>query len=561
MAARTGEQFLRGLAGRRDLWVGGDKVSSVVDHPALSGAARALAEVFDLQHRHADVCLMPDPETGEPINVSHMIPRSREDLRRRHRGLERVAEYSVGLMGRTPDYMNVTFAGFAGRADEWAINGNERGAENLVRYQKKLAREDLSLTHTIIHSSVDMSRGRNPIGRDPVQLHKVDDTAHGILVRGSRVLATLAPFSDELAVYPSGPMPDAAPEHALSFCIPMDTPGLKFICRDSASVNTNRFDHPLSSRFDEQDAFVIFDDVEVPRDRVFIDANLAVYNSVMKTTWWPNIMQQTMIRAQTKLEFAWGLATRMAETINTIGQPQVQQMLGEIAMFAEFARAAVFAAEQAAREYGNGMWACDVRPLAALRAALADLVSAHQRDHPPARLAQSADHAGAGGAGRRDAAAAARQVPAGRRCRRRAAQPAVPAGLGLRRHRARQPQRAVRALLSRLGRPRPDHAARQRRPHSRRPACSIGSSTRRLNLVRPDPPRKAAQYTVRRGQYPWRVVRRAAVRPDSSGGRCVVAPRECRNTRLHLAGPRATHKARFLVSSKPLIACDILPHP
>jgi aromatic ring hydroxylase len=38
MAARTGEQFLRGLAGRRDLWVGGDKVSSVVDHPALSGA-------------------------------------------------------------------------------------------------------------------------------------------------------------------------------------------------------------------------------------------------------------------------------------------------------------------------------------------------------------------------------------------------------------------------------------------------------------------------------------------------------------------------------------------
>jgi aromatic ring hydroxylase len=90
----------------------------------------------------------------------------------------------------------------------------------------------------------------------------------------------------------------------------------------------------------------------------------------MKTTWWPNHMQQTMIRAQTKLEFAWGLASRMAETINTIGQPQVQQMLGEIAMFAEFARTTVFAAEQAAREYGNGMWACDARPLLTLRAAL-----------------------------------------------------------------------------------------------------------------------------------------------------------------------------------------------
>src|SRR5260370_25264893 len=156
-------------------------------------------------------------------------------------------------------------------------------------------------------------------------------------------------------------MPDAAPEHALSFCIPMDTPGLKFVCRDSVSVNTNRFEHPLSSRFDEQDAFVIFDDVEVPRDRVFIDANLTVYNSVMKTTWWPNIMQQTMIRAQTNLEFACGLASRMAETINTIVPPQVQQMLGEIAMFAEFARTAGFPADQAAPEYGHGIWACDVR--------------------------------------------------------------------------------------------------------------------------------------------------------------------------------------------------------
>lgn len=369
MPARTGEEFLRGLRDGRELWVGAEKICSPADHPALSGAAHALAEVFDLQHAAADVCLMPDPETGERINVSHMIPGSWDDLQRRHRGLERVAEYSVGLMGRTPDYMNVTFAGFAGRADEWAINGNEHGAANLVAYQKKLRREDISLTHTIVHSTIDIGRGKYPEGLDEAQLHKVADTAHGIVVRGSRVLATLAPFADELAVYPGAPMPKAADAHALSFCIPMDTPGLKFICRDSVSVNANRFDSPLSSRFDEQDAFVIFDDVEVPSERVFIDANLPVYNSVMRTSWWPNIMQQTMIRAATKLAFAWGLATRMAEAINA-SHPPVQQMLGEIAMYAEFARAAVYAAEQAAHEYGNGLWCLDLPPLVALRAAL-----------------------------------------------------------------------------------------------------------------------------------------------------------------------------------------------
>ena len=91
-------------------------------------------------------------------------------------------------------------------------------------------------------------------------------------MRGARILATLAPFADELAVYPGRPMPEGGDRFALSFCIPMATPGLKFICRDSVAGTDNRFDHPLSSRFDEQDAFVIFDDVEVPRDRLFIDA-------------------------------------------------------------------------------------------------------------------------------------------------------------------------------------------------------------------------------------------------------------------------------------------------
>ena len=119
MPARTGEQFLKGLKGPRAVWVDGERVSDVVSHPKLCGAAHALAEIYDLQHVEAATCLMPDPETGEPSPVSHMVPRSRDDLAKRGRALRKVAEYSVGLMGRTPDYMNVTYAGFAGRPDEW----------------------------------------------------------------------------------------------------------------------------------------------------------------------------------------------------------------------------------------------------------------------------------------------------------------------------------------------------------------------------------------------------------------------------------------------------------
>ncbi|TMA72630.1 MAG: 4-hydroxyphenylacetate 3-hydroxylase [Deltaproteobacteria bacterium] len=368
MGARTGTEFLEGLARLRpDVWVGSEKVADVLEHPAFSGAARTVAALFDLQHEAADDCLVPDPETGEPINASHLIPRSRADLEQRHRCMQRAAELTVGLMGRSPDYMNVTFAGFAARPDEWGANGNEEGAANLIAYQKLLRRRDLSLTHTIIHPTIDKSRGDFP-GPD-VALHKVADTAHGIVVRGARILATLAPFADELAVYPAHPLPDGADAHALAFCIPMDTPGLKFICRDSCSTPRNLFDHPLSSRFDEQDAFVIFDDVEVPRDRVFIGGNRAVYNQVMLTSWFPNVMQQTMIRAQTKLEFAWGLATRMTEAIGDFS-PATTQMLGELWSYVEFARAAIRAAEADAFEWVPGVWFPRGEPLAALRAAL-----------------------------------------------------------------------------------------------------------------------------------------------------------------------------------------------
>jgi len=369
MPARTGKQFLAGLRSEREVWVDGERIRDVVAHPKLAGAAQALADVFDLQLADPGSCLVADPETGEQIAASHMLPRSRKDLLQRHKALERVAEYSVGLMGRTPDYMNVTFAGFAARPDEWSTNGNEAGAERMVAYQKLLRRRDLSLTHTIVQPTIDKATGDAPAPGNPYALQKIADTEHGIVVRGSRVLATLAPFADELAVYPAAPLPEGSSAYALCFCIPMATPGLKFICRDSVSSGSNRFDHPLSSRFDEQDAFVIFDDVEVPRERLFIDANLAAYNTVMKTSWPPNIQQQTMIRAQTKLEFAWGVGLRMAAAINA-SDPATMQMLGEIWTYAELTRSAVLAAEAGARDWGCGHWACDARPLHALRASL-----------------------------------------------------------------------------------------------------------------------------------------------------------------------------------------------
>lgn len=371
MGARTGEQYLKGLANTsREIWLNGDKVDNVLEHPEFTQAAQAMASWYDLQFEHPDELLIPDPETGEQINISHMIPRSKEDLHRRAVGLHRIAEISMGVMGRLPDYMNVTFAGFAGNPSDW--NGpernNEQGAHNMVEFQKRLRRNDLSLTHTIVHPTIDKVKD-NIFAGNPVPVHKVGETKDSIIIRGARLLATLAPFADEQTVYPGHPLPPDAPnEYAVSFTVKMDAPGLVFLCRDSgARPGADPFDAPFSTRFDEQDAYCIFDDVEVPKDNVWIDGQKSVYNSVMMpSSWWPNIMQQTTIRALTKMEFAYGLCVEMAELVND-QNPGTIDMLGELLSYIELTRSALVAAVEEAKTYPDGGVFPNARGLTAIR--------------------------------------------------------------------------------------------------------------------------------------------------------------------------------------------------
>ena len=89
------------------------------------------------------------------------------------------------MMGRTPDYMNVTFAGFAGEPISWLgpDGSNDEGVANLAAFQKQLAREDICLTHTIIHPTIDRATDGKFAG-NPVPLHKVGETDDAIIVRG-----------------------------------------------------------------------------------------------------------------------------------------------------------------------------------------------------------------------------------------------------------------------------------------------------------------------------------------------------------------------------------------
>jgi aromatic ring hydroxylase len=367
MSARHGSEYIEGLKDNRQVWLGAERVKDVTDHPQLSGSVSGMAGYFDWQHRFADDCLVSDTVSGAPMNASLIIPRNHEDLERRQRAFDRFARYSCGMLGRTPDYVNVTLAGFAARSDIFAM-GPGGHHDRLMNFYREVVEKDLSMTHTIIQPAIDKSIGELAGLNGELAARVVRRTESGVVIRGAKILATLGPFADELFVYPAGPLPPgSSADYALMFSIPVNTKGVIQVCRDHYGTDRSIADNPFSSRFDEQDTYVIFDDVEVPYERLFIDCDLDVYNGLRNAGWAANVFQQTSTRAAVKLEFAYDLCVRMARLTNTEKRPDVAIRLGELWAYSQMTRAANQAGRSGARDWGAGAFFCDDRPLRALR--------------------------------------------------------------------------------------------------------------------------------------------------------------------------------------------------
>src|SRR5207247_11904 len=153
--------------------------------PGLANGVRAIAALYDMQHDPAlrDEMTYVSPTSGERVGLSFIVPHTREELERRRVMMLLWARATCGMMGRSPDFMNVTFAA-------WSVN----------------------------------------------------------------------------------------------FGVPVGTPGLRFLCRESFDLGRSHFDHPLGSRFEEMDCVVFFDDVLVPWERVFVLGDVDLINGTAMTT-------------------------------------------------------------------------------------------------------------------------------------------------------------------------------------------------------------------------------------------------------------------------------------
>ena len=194
MPARTGQQYIEGLrAQEREVWLGGERVKDVTKHPGLAGGVRAIAHLYDMQHAPElrEFMTFPSPTTGEPVGRSFDMPQTKEALETRSKMMLNWARATCGMMGRSPDFMNVTFAAWGAAADFFGEKRPEF-ADNMRRYVEYIRENDLTLTHSLIN----LQRSRNVSGMFNLQegtaLEVKKETSAGIVVHGARCAASHA---------------------------------------------------------------------------------------------------------------------------------------------------------------------------------------------------------------------------------------------------------------------------------------------------------------------------------------------------------------------------------
>ncbi len=357
MPARTGGEYIKRLKERPPaLYMNGKRVADPTTHTGLTGGIGTVAALYDLQHDPAvgQEMTYRSPTTGDDVGLSFITPKTTEDLDARHRMMTHWARVSCGMMGRTPDFLNVSMMAMAAAGDYFGEDRPEF-KKNIQDYYEHVRENDLVLTHTL----VNLQRNRAPQESAPLADHTdialsvTKETDAGIVVNGARVLATL-PIADEIAVYPArshrlptGPgIAGNGGRISFAFALPCDAPGLKFQCRESFDQGRSRFDHPLGSRFEEMDALAFFDDVFVPWERVFLLGDPERCNNMSRRTHqYLHSGHQVVTKNVVKCEFMLGLANLMQETLGSSQQPQVLQMTAEIIENLETTKALLRAAE------------------------------------------------------------------------------------------------------------------------------------------------------------------------------------------------------------------------
>src|SRR5438477_8015966 len=345
---RRGADYVAALRDGRAIFLDGARVDDVTTHPAFAESIQRVAERYDAARSATDVTTCVDPATGATIGAMWLIPRSADDLGKRRAVHRFWAEGSYGLMGRTPDHVASVLTAFAGWRQLFDRAGRRFG-DNVVRFYERARDEDLYLAYAIVPPQIDRS---TPAHKHPEPfLHPgvVKETDAGIVIRGAHSIATSVTMADWLYVSYITPLAPGDVDYAISVVMPVNAAGLRLLPRRPyATLATSVYDYPLSARYDEVDTTVVFDDVLVPWEHVFVYRKVELVTAQFhESPAHATGNFQSLVRFGVKLELMAGLAAKLAEVQGSGADPATQAVLGgDLAAYCATFDALVKAAER-----------------------------------------------------------------------------------------------------------------------------------------------------------------------------------------------------------------------
>ena len=329
----SGDEYLESLRDGRVVYIGRERVDDVTSHPAFRNAAGSFAMIYDRKRAPGERELMVCEEDGEEFSSYFLMPRSRADLERRFETHRRIASWTYGLLGRSQDNFPSYLAGLATRPE--LFNELRPGfGDNLTAYYKRARRDDLFMTHTVTNPQ----GSRRPeafeaAGITTPTLRVVDEDDAGVTLNGLKMIGTSAIFCHDAWVGNLQPVMPGQEKESITCAVPLNTPGVSMWARKPYERDAiSEFDMPLTWRFDETDAAVLFENVKVPWENVFLHDNVEMTRAIYTMTPGHSLANhQANVRFLEKLKLIVAVAHAITRSNRVDGIPAVQTVLGELA--------------------------------------------------------------------------------------------------------------------------------------------------------------------------------------------------------------------------------------
>lgn len=330
---KTGTEHIQSLKDGRTVYLDGKLVGDVTEHPAFRNSVASAGLLYDFQARPENIELMTFEPNGSNrrVNRAWQMPRSYEEMVTRRKAMQAWAGVSCGFMGRSPDHLASALVGQRMGIEVFRKHSEAR-AKAFADYFDYASKSDIFLTYVIINPQAE--RGKDWGAQDEDLVARiVDEDSTGITIRGAKMLGTSSIMANEVFVANLQPLKPGEEDLAFSCAVPMSAKGLRVLSRKSYEASAvSTFDNPISSRFDENDALLYFDDVTVPWERVFVHRDTDMCRAQFHDTPGHAYQNyQAQIRLSVKIRFLVGLAHRLTEAIGTTNMPPVREQLGMLA--------------------------------------------------------------------------------------------------------------------------------------------------------------------------------------------------------------------------------------